>query len=158
MRSLALSVMLIGMVPFVVCAQETPLQQFVGSYMVVESTLPAPDAEIEFRSVAGGRGIHSIWKHGSGDDNYEAHALWGYDPETEQVRVLEVNSIGVVEQDIGRIEDGVLTLERYEEDNSSVTERRTLQWTAPDTLEMTLDFVSEEDSVHHEVVIARISE
>ncbi len=40
-------------------AQDNPFSPFPGSYEVVRSTIPAPNAEIDYEWVADGRGLHS---------------------------------------------------------------------------------------------------
>ena len=137
-------------------AQGHPFESFPGSYEVVRSTIPAPDAQIEFRAVAAGLGIHSVWLHGEADTLYEAHALWGYDPTSGLVTILEVNSAGVVATHVGRFDQtGALTVERRDEDRGAVLERRRFWWSGGATLEMTLDIFSARDTVHHEVTLVR---
>lgn len=136
--------------------QEHPFDRFIGSYELVESTLPAPDAEIVFESVAAGLGIHSVWRHGSGDSFYEAHALWGYDSASKQVEVLEVNSSGVVGLNVGSFDDtGALTMLRFAEDGTTVLERRVFTWRDEDTLAMTLEFIGPERTTHHRMTLRR---
>ncbi len=92
-----------------VTAQDNPLARFEGSYEVLSSTLPAPNAEIVYRLVSDGLGLHSVWRHGEGASFYEAHALWGYDRASSLVTVLEVNSLGIVATHRGLFDDaGVL--------------------------------------------------
>ena len=139
-----------------VTAQEHPLGRFVGSYVVSNSTIPAPDAEIVYRSVAGGRGLQATWRHGEGETSYEAQALWGYEPDSGLVTVLEVNTVGVVAVHVGSFgESGVLTLERFDEDGTTVLERRVFTWADADRLDMTLDFFGGSEPVHHRVRIVR---
>ena len=137
-------------------AQEHPFDRFIGSYEVVESTLPAPGAEIVFESVAAGLGIHSVWRHGSGDTFYEAHALWGYDAASKQVEVLEVNSEGVVGLNIGSFDaTGALTALRFADDGVTVLERRVFTWRDANTLAMTLEFIGSEGTTRHSITIRR---
>jgi hypothetical protein len=137
-------------------AQEHPFDRFIGSYEVVESTLPAPGAEIVFESVAAGLGIHSVWRHGSGDSFYEAHALWGYDPASKQVEVLEVNSEGVVASNVGGFDDtGSLTMRRFADDGVTVLERRVFTWRDANTLAMSLEFIGSEATTRHSITIRR---
>lgn len=140
-----------------VFAQGQPFERFPGSFEVERTTMPAPGAEITYSRVAGGLGLHSVWRHGSGESFYEAQALWGYDPDSSAVTVLEVNSNGLVAMHSGRVDvDGVLRLERYDDDGVTVLERRVFWWSDERTLEMTADFFSDsEDPVHHEVTLVR---
>jgi hypothetical protein len=137
-------------------AQGNPLARFEGTYEVLSSTLPAPNAEIIYRRVSDGLGLHSVWRHGEGASFYEAHALWGYDRSSSLVTVLEVNSLGVVAIHRGGFDDaGVLTLERIDDDGARVLERRRFWWSNEATLEMTLDILSMSPPVRHEVALAR---
>lgn len=139
-----------------VAGQAHPFDRFIGSYEVIESSLPAPNAEITFQSVAAGKGMRSVWRHGEGESFYEAQALWGYDAETDQVRVFEVNSAGVVGLDVGDFdESGTLTLRRFAADAETVLERRVFKWSHPDTLDMSLVFIQPNDTTRQSVTIAR---
>lgn len=137
-------------------AQGSPLDVFVGSYDVVESTMPAPDARVLFQSVAGGRGIHSIWRHGSRDSLYEAHALWGYEQRSKQVQILEVNSAGVVAVHLGRFDAAnALAVEHRDPIDQKVTERRVFSWRDAKTLEIQAEFITPKGTVRHVMMLRR---
>ncbi len=96
---------------------EPRLQWVVGSWSPVSNTFNVADttqSTFVATSVAGGRGVYSVWSQGSDSSGYEAHALWGYDSRSRQVRVFEVNTLGVAETHVGGFNsDDVLVLERY---------------------------------------------
>lgn len=138
-----------------VAGQAHPFEPYVGHWLVASSTIEAPNADISFNSIAKGRGLHSVWRHGAGDTYYEAHALWGYDPRTGRVEVLEVNSAGVVGHNIGFFDSsGALTAERRNSEGL-VIERRLFRMAGTDTMHITLEFIRPERVVRHETTLVR---
>jgi hypothetical protein len=137
-------------------AQTQPFDQFVGSWTVKHSTFGTTEADVIYNSVAGGRGILSIWRQGEGDSFYEAQALWGYDVKTEEVRIFEVNTVGVAILHVGHFdESGSMKVEYRSADGLQVLQRRVFEWLDEKTQKMSAVFYTESDSVLHSVVMVR---
>jgi len=135
--------------------QTNPLVPFLGSYTVKSSTFGTTDAEVNYNSVADGHGILSVWRQGEGDSYYEAQALWGYDAESEEVRIFEVNTQGVAALHVGYLnESGTLTVDRRSADGT-ILEHRVFEWLDENTLKMSAIFYSGSDSVQHSVTMVK---
>jgi hypothetical protein len=107
------------------------------------------------KSVAGGLGVRSVWRHGSGASRYEAQALWGYDATSGEVRVFEVNSLGVSELHMGRFDDDdALTLELHDPATGDLLQWRVFRWEG-DRMIMTGAFYSAEGPTEFEIVHVR---
>jgi hypothetical protein len=137
-------------------SSEPRLGVLVGKWAVTRSTFPGSEnATFVVRRVARERGLQSVWTHGTGDGRYEAVALWGYDSASRQVRVLEVNSLGVAELHVGAFDDaGSLLLERRSPDTKALIERRLFKRSA-DMLHMTASFYADGHEVEHSVTLVR---
>lgn len=137
-------------------AQTHPLEPFWGSWTVKSSTFGTTEAEVSYTPVAGGQGVLAVWRQREEDSYYEAQALMGYDAETEEVRVFEVNTQGVTAFQLGHFdESGTLTVERRSSDGAKVLECRVFEWPDKNTLKMSAVFYSDSDSVQHSVTMVR---
>ena len=139
-------------------AEEPRLQRFVGQWRVVASTFGETGNGVGFEAtaVAGGRGVVTQWRQGSGTTVYEAHTLMGYDAATAQVRVLEVNTLGVADLHVGQFNEAdELVLELHNPDTRQVIQRRVFTW-ASDTLHMRAGFFAPDGTpTWHSVTLVR---
>ena len=137
---------------------EPRLQWVVGSWSPVSNTFNVADttqSSFVATSVAGGRAVYSVWSQGGETSGYEAHALWGYDPRSRQVRVFEVNTLGVAETHVGSFNgDDVLVLELRDSDTNRLLQRRVLSW-AGDTLRMEAAFYSNGVATPYSLILVR---
>jgi len=132
------------------------LNQLVGNWIVTESSFADPSkSTVVVTPVANGHAIYSTLKQGSGENYYEANALWGYSERTKQVRVFEVNTNGVAETHIGNFnESGNLTLELSNPETMKLLEKRTMHWT-PDIWKMTALFIINGEEAEHHITFVR---
>ncbi len=135
------------------------LQELVGTWLVIESTFASEgdttQATMVGASAAGSRALYTVWRQGSGDTRYEANALWGYDSASEEVRVFEVNSVGVVATHIGGFDStGALVLELRDLETDDLLQHRVFTW-AQDTLRIGAQFYSNGTETRHSVTLIR---
>lgn len=135
------------------------LQQLVGKWVAKESTFDdPPQGESTVIAAADGKAIYSTLTFGSGDTYYEANALWGYSETDKQVRVFEVNTIGVAATHIGNFDDsGELILELHDPDTNELLEYRAMSWTE-DTWKMTARFIVNGEEISHHYTLTRVKE
>jgi hypothetical protein len=138
---------------------EPRLQRLVGSWVIVSSTFGGvTDGQLPtFVGAPGaaGRAVTSVWKQGSGSTSYEANALWGFDGATKQVRVFEVNTLGVAEMHVGKFDDqGSLVLELREPKTNTLIQSRRFTWSG-DTMRMGASFYANEAETKHLVTLVR---
>ena len=118
---------------------EPRLQWVVGRWVPASNTFDVADttgSTFVATAIAGGRGVYSAWHQGDEDSGYEAHALWGYHSRSQQVRIFEVNTLGVAETHVGGFDDdNILSVELHDPDTGELRQRRLMRWVA-DTLYM----------------------
>lgn len=132
------------------------LQELVGTWVAKESTFTdPPQGTVEVISSAGGRAIYSTWKQGSNETYYEANALWGYSETTKQIRVFEVNTLGVADTHVGSFNDkGVLIVELRDPETNELLQHRSMTW-ENDTWEMKARFIINGQEINHHFTLKR---
>lgn len=135
------------------------LQQLVGTWKVVESTFTdPPQGEVKVVTAADGRAIYSTLTQGSDDTYYEANALMGYSESSKQVRVFEVNTLGVADTHVGFFDDsGALIVELRDTETNELLQKRIMTWT-PYTWEMTALFIVNGQEINHHFTLERLKE
>ena len=93
------------------------------------------------REIAGGKGIYTLFARPLEKGNYEAHAIWSFDPQTKKVYVYELNSHGDILEHAGRFKrDGSLNLIRKSRTGKRVTVQKTLMtWKSPTEIVSKID-------------------
>ena len=153
----------IGMVFISLCMiAQSPgdrLQQLVGKWAATESTFDDPPlGEATVVTAAGENAVYSTLTLIRGETYYEANALWGYSAKDKQVRVFEVNTIGVAATHIGNFNDsGDLILELHDPGTNELLEYRAMSWTE-DTWKMTARFIVNEEEINHHYTLTRAKE
>jgi len=137
---------------------EPRLLRLLGTWLVTASTFGAADATTPTfvaTRAAGGRAVYSVWKQGSGAGVYEANALWGFDPTSKQIRVFEVNSLGVAEIHVGRFdESGALVTELRDPKTAALLQWRRFTW-AGDTITMNATFYVNGAETRHSLTLVK---
>lgn len=135
------------------------LQELVGTWTVIESSYTdPPEGTVIVISVADGRAVYSTWKQGSDETYYEANALWGYSESTKQVRVFEVNTLGVADTHVGFFDDsGALIIELRDPETNELLQQRTMTWTN-DTWKMKARFIINGKEINHHATLIRQKE
>ena len=137
---------------------ESRLMDFIGSWALSRSTFPGSEGgTFVVSAVAGGKGLYSVYRHGNEAEKYEAHVLWGYDSASNQIRVFELNSLGVANLSIGGFDtSGALVIEAYDGASTKLTEPRTFTLSG-DTLQVDVRFLADGGEAEHSMTFLRNS-
>ncbi len=149
------------LITFYITAQ-TPnerLQQLVGTWNLMESSFVNPAGQMPgtmiVASAANGQAIYTIYKQGSGDNYYEANALWGYSEQDKQIRVFEVNTLGTATTHFGNFDTkGALIIELHDPNTNDLLQHRVMSWTS-DTLKINARFISNGEESNAFLVMVR---
>jgi len=115
------------------------LDRLVGRWEVVSTTfgqVTDPPPVFVAEATADGRAVHSVFRQQLGDTQYEAVALWACSVEHADVRVFEVNTLGLVAMYVGNFDGSGTLRAELRDSQGQIQQRRTMEWIGPDTLAM----------------------